>query len=150
MSPNKALQELDRAQPNLATKPLRTGWVMMSTPIKGTFLHISLTTQCWFVAVSLKYNCLLPSILSGGGYSGNQENRYVGFGNTVSPEKKEDDFINNAMSSLYSVGHKFYISHAFLCISIFLFFSHVTLVFLRVGTVLLLELQSLLLLQKTT
>uniref|UniRef100_A0A3Q4AN78 ADP-ribosylation factor GTPase-activating protein 1 n=1 Tax=Mola mola TaxID=94237 RepID=A0A3Q4AN78_MOLML len=34
--------------------------------------------------------------------SGNQENRYVGFGNTVTPEKKEDDFINNAMSSIYS------------------------------------------------
>uniref|UniRef100_A0A8C5G274 ADP-ribosylation factor GTPase-activating protein 1 n=1 Tax=Gouania willdenowi TaxID=441366 RepID=A0A8C5G274_GOUWI len=34
--------------------------------------------------------------------SGNQENRYVGFGNTVTPEKKEEDFINNAMSSIYS------------------------------------------------
>uniref|UniRef100_A0A3B4TDK3 ADP-ribosylation factor GTPase-activating protein 1 n=1 Tax=Seriola dumerili TaxID=41447 RepID=A0A3B4TDK3_SERDU len=34
--------------------------------------------------------------------SGNQENRYVGFGNTVTPEKKEDDFLNNAMSSIYS------------------------------------------------
>uniref|UniRef100_A0A3B3CMN7 ADP-ribosylation factor GTPase-activating protein 1 n=1 Tax=Oryzias melastigma TaxID=30732 RepID=A0A3B3CMN7_ORYME len=34
--------------------------------------------------------------------SGNQENRYVGFGNTVTPEKKEDDFLNNAMTSLYS------------------------------------------------
>lgn len=32
-----------------------------------------------------------------------QENRYVGFGNTVPPQKKEDDFLNNAMSSLYSV-----------------------------------------------
>ncbi|OXB78477.1 UNVERIFIED_CONTAM: hypothetical protein H355_007507 [Colinus virginianus] len=32
-----------------------------------------------------------------------QENRYVGFGNTVNPPKKEDDFLNNAMSSLYSV-----------------------------------------------
>ncbi|XP_077385701.1 ADP-ribosylation factor GTPase-activating protein 1 isoform X8 [Festucalex cinctus] len=42
------------------------------------------------------------SYQSGGGYSGNQENRYVGFGNTVTPEKKEDDFINNAMSSIYS------------------------------------------------
>ncbi|KAL7985656.1 hypothetical protein Chor_004226 [Crotalus horridus] len=31
-----------------------------------------------------------------------QENRYVGFGNTVTPPKKEDDFLNNAMSSLYS------------------------------------------------
>ncbi|NXC16109.1 ARFG1 protein, partial [Corythaeola cristata] len=31
-----------------------------------------------------------------------QENRYVGFGNTVNPPKKEDDFLNNAMSSLYS------------------------------------------------
>ncbi|XP_074487493.1 ADP-ribosylation factor GTPase-activating protein 1 isoform X8 [Sebastes fasciatus] len=42
------------------------------------------------------------SYQSGGGYSGNQENRYVGFGNTVTPEKKEDDFMNNAMSSIYS------------------------------------------------
>lgn len=33
-----------------------------------------------------------------------QENRYVGFGNTVPPQKREDDFLNNAMSSLYSVG----------------------------------------------
>ncbi|XP_072521726.1 ADP-ribosylation factor GTPase-activating protein 1 isoform X1 [Salminus brasiliensis] len=31
-----------------------------------------------------------------------QENRYVGFGNTPNPPKKEDDFINNAMSSIYS------------------------------------------------
>ncbi|XP_067360518.1 ADP-ribosylation factor GTPase-activating protein 1 isoform X4 [Channa argus] len=42
------------------------------------------------------------SYQSGGGYSGNQENRYVGFGNTVAAEKKEDDFLNNAMSSIYS------------------------------------------------
>ncbi|XP_029682426.1 ADP-ribosylation factor GTPase-activating protein 1 isoform X2 [Takifugu rubripes] len=42
------------------------------------------------------------SYQSGGGYSGNQENRYVGFGNTVTPEKKEDDLFNNAMSSIYS------------------------------------------------
>ncbi|KAM8867250.1 ADP-ribosylation factor GTPase-activating protein 1 isoform 4-T4 [Synchiropus picturatus] len=42
------------------------------------------------------------SYQSGGGYSGNQENRYVGFGNTVTPEKKEEDFLNNAMSSIYS------------------------------------------------
>ncbi|XP_061840795.1 ADP-ribosylation factor GTPase-activating protein 1 isoform X3 [Nerophis lumbriciformis] len=42
------------------------------------------------------------SYQSGGGYSGNQENRYVGFGNTVSPERKEEDFLNNAMSSIYS------------------------------------------------
>ncbi|XP_035243949.1 ADP-ribosylation factor GTPase-activating protein 1 isoform X3 [Anguilla anguilla] len=41
------------------------------------------------------------SYQSGGGYSG-QENRYVGFGNTVAPQKKEDDFLNNAMSSIYS------------------------------------------------
>uniref|UniRef100_A0A8C5WPZ4 ARF GTPase activating protein 1 n=1 Tax=Laticauda laticaudata TaxID=8630 RepID=A0A8C5WPZ4_LATLA len=37
-----------------------------------------------------------------GSYQSGQENRYVGFGNTVSPPKKEDDFLNNAMSSLYS------------------------------------------------
>ncbi|XP_061583614.1 ADP-ribosylation factor GTPase-activating protein 1 isoform X3 [Cololabis saira] len=42
------------------------------------------------------------SYQSGGGYSGNQENRYVGFGNTVTPEKKDDDFLNNAMTSIYS------------------------------------------------
>ncbi|KAM5134950.1 ADP-ribosylation factor GTPase-activating protein 1 [Mantella aurantiaca] len=41
------------------------------------------------------------SYQSGGG-AGNQENRYVGFGNTVNPPKKEDDFLNNAMTSLYS------------------------------------------------
>ncbi|XP_036604814.1 ADP-ribosylation factor GTPase-activating protein 1 isoform X3 [Trichosurus vulpecula] len=35
-------------------------------------------------------------------YQGSQENRYVGFGNTVPPQKKDDDFLNNAMSSLYS------------------------------------------------
>ncbi|ELV11336.1 ADP-ribosylation factor GTPase-activating protein 1 [Tupaia chinensis] len=36
-----------------------------------------------------------------GSYQGAQESRYVGFGNTV-PPKREDDFLNNAMSSLYS------------------------------------------------
>ncbi|TRY86611.1 hypothetical protein DNTS_018588 [Danionella cerebrum] len=36
------------------------------------------------------------------GASGAQENRYVGFGNTPNPPKKEEDFMNNAMSSLYS------------------------------------------------
>ncbi|XP_030067058.1 ADP-ribosylation factor GTPase-activating protein 1 isoform X2 [Microcaecilia unicolor] len=41
------------------------------------------------------------SYQSGGGVS-SQENRYVGFGNTVTPPKKDDDFINNAMTSLYS------------------------------------------------
>lgn len=60
-----------------------------------------------------------PPLCSGGGYSGNQENRYVGFGNTVTPEKKEDDFINNAMSSIYSVCHDldaFWRSFTFCCI----------------------------------
>nr|XP_004669560.1 ADP-ribosylation factor GTPase-activating protein 1 isoform X6 [Jaculus jaculus] len=37
-----------------------------------------------------------------GSYQGAQENRYVGFGNTVPSQKREDDFLNNAMSSLYS------------------------------------------------
>ncbi|XP_075427599.1 ADP-ribosylation factor GTPase-activating protein 1 isoform X10 [Ascaphus truei] len=41
------------------------------------------------------------SYQSGGGV-GNQENRYVGFGNTVTPQKKDDDFMNTAMTSLYS------------------------------------------------
>ncbi|XP_021424623.1 ADP-ribosylation factor GTPase-activating protein 1 isoform X7 [Oncorhynchus mykiss] len=41
------------------------------------------------------------SYQSGGGYSGNQENRYVGFGNTPTPEK-EDDVLNSALSSIYS------------------------------------------------
>lgn len=31
------------------------------------------------------------------------ENRYVGFGNTVPPQKREDDLLNSAMASLYSV-----------------------------------------------
>ncbi|XP_043945832.1 ADP-ribosylation factor GTPase-activating protein 1 isoform X2 [Protopterus annectens] len=43
----------------------------------------------------------INSYQSGGGFS-NQENRYVGFGNTVPQPKKEDDFLNNAMSSIYS------------------------------------------------
>ncbi|XP_066558742.1 ADP-ribosylation factor GTPase-activating protein 1 isoform X2 [Amia ocellicauda] len=43
----------------------------------------------------------INSYQGGGGYS-NQENRYVGFGNTVTPQKKEDDFFNNAMTSIYS------------------------------------------------
>ncbi|XP_062842429.1 ADP-ribosylation factor GTPase-activating protein 1 isoform X2 [Trichomycterus rosablanca] len=42
------------------------------------------------------------SYQSGGGGGGGQENRYVGFGNTPAPSKKDDDFINNTMSSLYS------------------------------------------------
>ncbi|KAF5889000.1 ADP-ribosylation factor GTPase-activating protein 1 isoform X2, partial [Clarias magur] len=37
-----------------------------------------------------------------GGGGGPQENRYVGFGNTPNPPKKDEDFINNAMTSLYS------------------------------------------------
>ncbi|XP_063070923.1 ADP-ribosylation factor GTPase-activating protein 1 [Engraulis encrasicolus] len=41
------------------------------------------------------------SYQSGGGYGG-QENRYVGFGNTVNPPKKDEDTWNNAMSSLYT------------------------------------------------
>ncbi|XP_051768399.1 ADP-ribosylation factor GTPase-activating protein 1 isoform X2 [Ctenopharyngodon idella] len=36
------------------------------------------------------------------GASGAQENRYVGFGNTPNPPKKDEDFINNAMSSIYT------------------------------------------------
>uniref|UniRef100_A0A8C4S8S4 ADP-ribosylation factor GTPase-activating protein 1 n=1 Tax=Erpetoichthys calabaricus TaxID=27687 RepID=A0A8C4S8S4_ERPCA len=43
----------------------------------------------------------LNSYQSGGGYS-SQENRYVGFGNTVNSQKKEEDFFNNAMTSIYS------------------------------------------------
>lgn len=31
------------------------------------------------------------------------ESRYVGFGNTAQPQKRDDDFLNSAMSSLYSV-----------------------------------------------
>ena len=32
-----------------------------------------------------------------------QENRYVGFGNTVPPPRREDDFLSSAVSSLCSV-----------------------------------------------
>ncbi|KAG8430412.1 hypothetical protein GDO86_017866, partial [Hymenochirus boettgeri] len=39
--------------------------------------------------------------------AGSQENRYVGVGNTVTPPKKEDDFINNAMTLLYSGWNSF-------------------------------------------
>ncbi|XP_016057907.1 PREDICTED: ADP-ribosylation factor GTPase-activating protein 1 isoform X4 [Miniopterus natalensis] len=35
-------------------------------------------------------------------YQGAQESRYVGFGNTAPPPKKDEDFLNSAMSSLYS------------------------------------------------
>ncbi|KAM5218551.1 ADP-ribosylation factor GTPase-activating protein 1 isoform 10-T10 [Hipposideros larvatus] len=35
-------------------------------------------------------------------YQGAQESRYVGFGNTAPPQKRDDDFLNSAMSSLYS------------------------------------------------
>ncbi|KAB1262142.1 ADP-ribosylation factor GTPase-activating protein 1 [Camelus dromedarius] len=41
--------------------------------------------------------------LSDGSCRGAQETRYVGFGNTAPPQKREDDFLNSAMSSLYSV-----------------------------------------------
>ncbi|XP_078275205.1 ADP-ribosylation factor GTPase-activating protein 1 isoform X2 [Rhinoraja longicauda] len=41
------------------------------------------------------------SYQSGGGY-GNQDNRYVGFGNIAPSSKKDEDFLNNAMTSLYS------------------------------------------------
>ncbi|XP_008072871.1 ADP-ribosylation factor GTPase-activating protein 1 isoform X2 [Carlito syrichta] len=37
-----------------------------------------------------------------GSYQGAQGNRYVGFGNTPPPQKRDDDFLNSAMSSLYS------------------------------------------------
>ncbi|XP_054433513.1 ADP-ribosylation factor GTPase-activating protein 1 isoform X2 [Pteronotus mesoamericanus] len=37
-----------------------------------------------------------------GSYQGAQESRYVGFGNTVPPPKRDEDFLNSAMSSLYS------------------------------------------------
>lgn len=37
-----------------------------------------------------------------GSYQGAQESRYVGFGNTVPPQRREDDFLNSAMSSLCS------------------------------------------------
>ncbi|XP_074203733.1 ADP-ribosylation factor GTPase-activating protein 1 isoform X10 [Camelus bactrianus] len=46
--------------------------------------------------------------LSDGSCRGAQETRYVGFGNTAPPQKREDDFLNSAMSSLYSaseLGH---------------------------------------------
>ncbi|XP_034497236.1 ADP-ribosylation factor GTPase-activating protein 1-like isoform X1 [Ailuropoda melanoleuca] len=38
-----------------------------------------------------------------GSYQGAQENRYVGFGNTVPPPKREEDFLSSAVSSLCSV-----------------------------------------------
>lgn len=41
------------------------------------------------------------SYQSGGGQA-SPDNRYVGFGNTVPSSKKDDDFLNTAMTSLYS------------------------------------------------
>ncbi|CAM9634874.1 unnamed protein product [Lampetra planeri] len=35
-------------------------------------------------------------------YQSGHDSRYVGFGNTVEPQKKDDDLLNNAMSSFYS------------------------------------------------
>jgi len=37
-----------------------------------------------------------------GSYQGAQENRYVGFGNTVPPPKRDEDFLSSAVSSLCS------------------------------------------------
>lgn len=95
------------------------------------------------VYFSLYFKLICVCLVSGGGYSGNQENRYVGFGNTVTPEKKEDDFINNAMSSIYSVGP--HILNRWDCT---LHVCDIFLPFFRVGAVLLLELPSLHLLLK--
>ena len=80
-----------------------------------TLIHIRGKSLTLFLSIFFCYalffsvnKVFFVCFFSGGGYSGNQENRYVGFGNTVTPEKKEDDFINNAMSSIYSVRHTMY------------------------------------------
>lgn len=57
----------------------------------------------WSPYEDLSFTQMYNFPCSGGSYSGNQENRYVGFGNTPTPEKKEDDVLNNALSSIYSV-----------------------------------------------
>uniref|UniRef100_UPI00358F77B5 ADP-ribosylation factor GTPase-activating protein 1-like isoform X2 n=1 Tax=Myxine glutinosa TaxID=7769 RepID=UPI00358F77B5 len=46
----------------------------------------------------------------GGAAYGNQDNRYVGFGNTVPNEKRDEDVLNNAMTSLYSGWSTFAVS----------------------------------------
>ncbi|ROL42444.1 ADP-ribosylation factor GTPase-activating protein 1 [Anabarilius grahami] len=62
----------------------------------------------WSIEDSSARNWTPPQAKSGlsaahrAGASGAQENRYVGFGNTPNPPKKDEDFINNAMSSIYT------------------------------------------------
>lgn len=124
--------------------------MMMLTHIRGKGLTLF---KCLFLCTLLLFpikKCFLNDALcffSGGGYSGNQENRYVGFGNTVTPEKKEEDFINNAMSSIYSVGHDIHIL-AELYLMLHFSFPVTSFSFGRVGAVSLLELASLRLLLK--
>lgn len=130
----------EQTLPHLVIKHLKTGWVMTSTLIRGNNLIVlSMIVEFFFVLFN-KCITLFKLLFSGGGYSGNQENRYVGFGNTVTPEKKEDDFINNAMSSIYSVRHIVAFS---LSVRDFHF-----LLFCRVGAISLLGPPSLLQLQK--
>lgn len=109
-----ALEDLDKTQQNLVTKLLKTGWVTMLTLIRGKSV-ILFDFLLLYTAFSLNQSIFFHKLSSGGGYSGNQENRYVGFGNTVTPEKKEDDFINNAMSSIYSVRHDI-LAQLYLCL----------------------------------
>lgn len=60
MSSSKALLDLDKTQPNLVTKLLKTGWVMMSTPIRGrsisssnVFNYTMLGGCCFFFFIRL-------------------------------------------------------------------------------------------------
>lgn len=101
-----------------------------------------------YTAFSLNQYVFFNKLSSGGGYSGNQENRYVGFGNTVTPEKKEDDFINNAMSSIYSVRHDILAQVYLRLLDLSSPLTFLSLSF-RAGAVSLWELASLLLLLKT-
>lgn len=119
----------------------------MSTHIRGeslTFFDFCMN----FFYFNILFLYISLCFISGGGYCGNQENRYVGFGNTVTPEKKEDDFINNAMTSIYSVGHDVYILselYFLLYVSSSEAIFHIFLFFHRAGAPLLLEQASLLL-----
>ncbi|XP_053564858.1 ADP-ribosylation factor GTPase-activating protein 1 [Bombina bombina] len=81
-------------------------WTPPQPKMMGSFTHRSAAGPAQTGAASGDkafedwLNDDVNSYQSGG--AGNQENRYVGFGNTVTPQKKEDDFLNNAMNSLYT------------------------------------------------
>uniref|UniRef100_A0A8C4QB19 ADP-ribosylation factor GTPase-activating protein 1 n=1 Tax=Eptatretus burgeri TaxID=7764 RepID=A0A8C4QB19_EPTBU len=73
----------------------------------GSKMHTSSATtnkdyEDWLNDENLSYQ--------GGAAYGSQDNRYVGFGNTVPNQKRDEDALNNAMTSLYSGWSTFAVS----------------------------------------